>query len=87
MCRRTYEDIKLLAFMVANRLTQEQVAFTVRGKMELVAGVDPKPHKCAGGASLGSLPPTIQPDEKHRLLSLQAALQRLEASGHKKFVL
>lgn len=74
-----YEDIKLLAFMVANRLTQEQVAFTVRGKMELVAGVDPKPHKCAGGASLGSLPPTIQPDEKHRLLSLQAALQRLRS--------
>jgi type I restriction-modification system DNA methylase subunit len=74
-----FGDLPVLAAEIANRLTQESVAFRVDKKMTLIPGEDPKPHRCAGGASPGSLPVARQPNLKDRMRSLQASLQRISS--------
>ncbi|MDA7649491.1 hypothetical protein N8580_04060, partial [Akkermansiaceae bacterium] len=74
-----FEELPALAASIANRLTQESIAFRVDKKMTLMPGQDTKPHRCAGGVSPGSLPVARQPDEKERMRSLQASLQRISS--------
>jgi adenine-specific DNA-methyltransferase len=74
-----FEELPALAASIANRLTQESVAFRVDKKMTLMPGQDTKPHRCAGGASPGALPVGRQPDEKERMRALQASLQRISS--------
>lgn len=74
-----FKEIVSFTAGLANRLTQEAVAFRVDGKMTLMPGEDLKPHRCAGGVSTGELPTPLQPDEKARLRALQASLQRISS--------
>ncbi len=74
------EELASLTADLANRLTQEAVACRVDGKMSIYPCTqDPKPHRCAGGASTGELPAPLQPDEKDRMCALQASLQRISS--------
>ena len=74
-----FEELPALAASIANRLTQESIAFRVDNKMTLMPGQDVKPHRCAGGVSPGSLPVARQPNEKERMRSIQASLQRISS--------
>jgi adenine-specific DNA-methyltransferase len=74
-----YEEVVGLCADLANRLTQETVAFRVDGKLTLMPGEDLKPHRCAGGGAPGELPIPLQPDEKTRMRALQTSLQRISS--------
>ncbi|MDA8736368.1 N-6 DNA methylase [Opitutales bacterium] len=74
-----FEELPALAASIANRLTQESIAFRVNNKMTLMPGQDVKPHRCAGGVSPGSLPVARQPNEKERMRAIQASLQRISS--------
>ena len=74
-----FEDLQKLAAKVAYVLNQEAVAFRIKGKMVLVPAVKPSSLQAIRAVSLSSLPPEMKADERHRLMSLQAALQRLKS--------
>ena len=74
-----FEELPALAASIANRLTQESIAFRVDKKMTLMPGQDTQPHRCAGGVSPGSLPVARQPNEKERMRAIQASLQRISS--------
>ena len=74
-----FEELPALAASIANRLTQESIAFRVNNKMTLMPGQDVNPHRCAGGVSPGSLPVARQPNEKERMRAIQASLQRISS--------
>ena len=74
-----FEDLQKLAAKVAYVLNQEKVAFRIKGEMVLVPAVKPRSLQAIRAVSLSSLPPEMKADERHRLMSLQAALQRLKS--------
>jgi adenine-specific DNA-methyltransferase len=67
---------------LANRLTQQAMACRVDGKMFIYpATADPKPHRCAGGATTTTTPKPQESGALERKMALQAALQRLGSAN------
>jgi len=73
------EDFIVYVAQLANRLTQAEMGCTIDRKFLLYPSTaDPKPHRCAGGVASAVTPKPREPEQKDRMMSLQAALQRLE---------
>jgi adenine-specific DNA-methyltransferase len=67
---------------LANRLTQQAMACRVDGKMFIYpATADPKPHRCAGGATTTTTPKPQESGALDRKMALQAALQRMGSAN------
>ena len=76
------EDFTAYVAQLANRLTQEQMLCRIDGKSILYpSAADPKPHRCAGGATSAAMPKPREAGETERMLSLQASLQRLGSTN------